>query len=162
MSLIEKAVAELKAGRPIIVTDAPSRENEGDFVMAAEFASTEWIAWGIRHSSGFLCAPMTEELANRFELPIMVESNQDTRKTAYTVSVDAAEGITTGISAHDRALTLRTLGNREAGRLTSFAPATYCRFEPFPVGCWNDQVTPRQQLICLSWPDLTLLALSVS
>ena len=115
MNLVEKAVTELKAGRPIIVTDAPHRENEGDFMMAAEFASPEWIAWGIRHSSGFLCAPMTEELANRFELPLMVESNQDTRKTAYTISVDAAEGITTGISAHDRAFTLRTLANRRSG-----------------------------------------------
>jgi len=79
--------------------------------MAAEFATEEWIAWIVRNTSGYLCAPMTEQRANHLELPLMVLSNQDFLRTQYTVSVDAAEGVTTGISAADRALTLRTLAN---------------------------------------------------
>jgi len=115
MTLIDTAIAELRAGKPILVTDSPDRENEGDVIMAAEKVTTEWLAWTIRHTSGFLCAPMTNERANELDLPLMVEHNQDFRRTAYTVSVDAAEGVTTGISAHDRAETLRVLANPASG-----------------------------------------------
>ena len=115
MTLIETALAELRAGKPVLVTDSSDRENEGDVVMAAEKVTTEWLAWTIRHTSGFLCAPMTNERANELDLPLMVEHNQDFRRTAYTVSVDAAEGVTTGISAHDRAETLRVLANPASG-----------------------------------------------
>lgn len=115
MTLIETAIAQLRAGKPVLVTDSTDRENEGDVVMAAELVTTEWLAWTIRHTSGFLCAPMTNERANELDLPLMVEHNQDFRRTAYTVSVDAAEGITTGISAHDRAETLRVLANPASG-----------------------------------------------
>lgn len=115
MSTLDTAIAELKAGKPIIVVDSPDRENEGDIVMAAQHATAEWIAFTIRHTSGFLCAPMTNGRANELELPLMVENNQDARGTAYTVSVDAAEGITTGISAADRALTLRVLAHPSTG-----------------------------------------------
>lgn len=115
MTLIETAIAELRAGKPVLVTDSADRENEGDVIMAAEKVTTEWLAWTIRHTSGFLCAPMTNERANELDLPLMVEHNQDFRRTAYTVSVDAAEGITTGISAHDRAETLRVLANPASG-----------------------------------------------
>lgn len=115
MTLIETAIAELRAGKPILVTDSADRENEGDVIMAAEKVTTEWLAWTIRHTSGFLCAPMTNERANELDLPLMVEHNQDFRRTAYTVSVDAAEGVTTGISAHDRAETLRVLANPASG-----------------------------------------------
>jgi 3,4-dihydroxy 2-butanone 4-phosphate synthase/GTP cyclohydrolase II len=115
MTIIETAIAELRAGKPVLVTDSADRENEGDVIMAAEKVTTEWLAWTIRHTSGFLCAPMTNERANELDLPLMVEHNQDFRRTAYTVSVDAAEGITTGISAHDRAETLRVLANPASG-----------------------------------------------
>jgi len=115
MTPIEAAIAELRAGRPVIVTDSAERENEGDVVMAAELITTEWLAWTIRYTSGFLCAPMTNERANELDLPLMVAENQDSRRTAYTVSVDAAEGVTTGISAHDRAETLRVLANPASG-----------------------------------------------
>ena len=115
MTLIETAIAELRAGKPVLVTDSADRENEGDVVMAAVIFTTEWLAWTIRHTSGFLCAPMTNERANELDLPLMVEHNQDFRRTAYTVSVDAAEGVTTGISAADRAETLRVLANPASG-----------------------------------------------
>jgi 3,4-dihydroxy 2-butanone 4-phosphate synthase/GTP cyclohydrolase II len=108
---IPTAVAALRAGRPIIVADDESRENEGDVIIAAELATQEWIAWLVRNSSGFICAPMTNEIADRLDLPLMVLDNQDPLGTAYTVSVDAADRLSTGISASDRAHTLRVLAN---------------------------------------------------
>jgi 3,4-dihydroxy 2-butanone 4-phosphate synthase/GTP cyclohydrolase II len=80
-------------------------------VLAAEMASTRWIAWTVRNSSGFICAPLTNDIADRLDLPLMVERNQDPRGTAYTVTVDAADCQGTGISAVDRAHTLRVLAD---------------------------------------------------
>jgi 3,4-dihydroxy 2-butanone 4-phosphate synthase/GTP cyclohydrolase II len=111
---IPTALDELRAGKPIIVVDDEGRENEGDVVIAAEFASQEWLAWLVRNSSGFICAPMTNEIADRLELPMMVLNNEDPRGTNYTVSVDAADRISTGISAADRAHTLRVLASLES------------------------------------------------
>jgi 3,4-dihydroxy 2-butanone 4-phosphate synthase/GTP cyclohydrolase II len=108
---IPTALDALRAGRPILVADNESRENEGDVIIAAQFASQEWLAWIVRHSSGYICAPMTNEIADRLELPIMVVDNQDPLGTNYTISVDAADRISTGISAADRAHTLRALAN---------------------------------------------------
>ena len=111
LTTIPKALDALRAGRPIIVADNESRENEGDVVIAAEFASQEWLAWLVRNSSGFICAPMTNEIADRLELPLMVVNNEDPRGTNYTISVDAADRLSTGISAADRAHTLRVLAD---------------------------------------------------
>ena len=111
LSTIEEALTALREGKPVLVADAENRENEGDAIMAAEFATEEWIAWIVRNTSGYLCAPMTEQMANRLELPLMTIANQDTLRTQYTVSVDAASGVTTGISAADRAHTLQALAN---------------------------------------------------
>lgn len=108
---IEEALAGLRAGRPVLVLDDAHRENEGDVIMAAQHATTEWLGWTIRHSSGYLCAPMDPQWADRLELPMMVERSSDPLRTAYTVSVDATQGVTTGISAHDRALTCRVLAD---------------------------------------------------
>jgi len=111
LASIPTALDALRQGRPVIVVDNESRENEGDVVLAAQFASQEWLAWLVRNSSGFICAPMTNEIADRLELPVMVPENQDPRGTNYTVSVDAADRISTGISAADRAHTLRVLAD---------------------------------------------------
>ena len=111
LATIEQALDALRAGKPILVADDENRENEGDAVMAAEFATPEWIAWMIRRTSGYLCAPMTEQIANRLDLPLMAKSNQDRLRTQYTISVDVAAGTTTGISAGDRALTLQALAD---------------------------------------------------
>jgi 3,4-dihydroxy 2-butanone 4-phosphate synthase/GTP cyclohydrolase II len=108
---IPTALTELRAGKPIIVVDDESRENEGDVVISAQLASQEWLAWMVRNSSGFICAPMTNEIADRLELPVMVAHNEDPRGTNYTISVDAADRISTGISAADRAHTLRVLAD---------------------------------------------------
>lgn len=114
LATVEQALETLKAGKPVLVVDHRNRENEGDAIMAAQFASPEWIAWMVKHTSGFLCAPMAESLANRLELPLMTNNNQDRYRTQYTVSVDAAAGVTTGISASDRAKTLQILANPDS------------------------------------------------
>lgn len=114
-NLVERALAELAAGRPVLVADDAGRENEVDVVFAASVATAEWVGWTVRHSSGYLCAPMPAHRADALELPLMVERSEDPRRTAYTVSVDAAVGVTTGISGADRARTLRVLGDPSSG-----------------------------------------------
>ena len=111
LSPISAALDALRAGKPVIVADDENRENEGDVVLSAELATPEWIAWTVRWSSGFICAPMPAEWADRLDLPPMVEVNEDARGTAYTVSVDAADRVSTGISAADRAHTLNVLAD---------------------------------------------------
>ena len=115
LSTVEQALAALREGKPVLVADAENRENEGDVIMAAEFATPEWLAWIVNHTSGYICAPMTEQLANKLELPLMTVANQDTLRTQYTISVDASDGVTTGISASDRSKTLRVLADPESG-----------------------------------------------
>jgi len=115
LATIETALAQLRLGRPVLVVDDDHRENEGDVVLSAELATTQWVAWTVRHSSGLLCAPMPDAVADRLQLPLMVRDNQDPRGTAYTVSVDARDGVTTGISAADRTRTVRVLADPTAG-----------------------------------------------
>ncbi|GAA4354200.1 3,4-dihydroxy-2-butanone-4-phosphate synthase [Angustibacter luteus] len=111
LATVEAALDELRRGRPVLVVDDADRENEGDVVLAAEHATAQWLAWTVRHTSGYLCAPMPADWADRLALPPMVAQNEDSLRTAYTVSVDAREGVTTGISAADRAHTLRVLAD---------------------------------------------------
>jgi 3,4-dihydroxy 2-butanone 4-phosphate synthase/GTP cyclohydrolase II len=111
LATIEQALDALRTGRPVLVADSEDRENEGDVILAAETLTDEWLAWTIRHSSGYLCAPVTAAVADRLALPLMVADNRDPLRTAYTVTVDAAHGVTTGISAADRARTIRLLAD---------------------------------------------------
>ncbi|GAB2981403.1 hypothetical protein GCM10027282_20180 [Frigoribacterium salinisoli] len=131
---VELVLEHLRAGRPVIVVDAEDREDEGDVVLAAELASPEWIAWTVRHSSGFLCAPMAPEIADHLDLPPMVAHSEDVRGTAYTVSVDAAHGVTTGISASDRATTLRVLGAADSVRDDLHRPGHVLPLRALPGG----------------------------
>lgn len=114
LATIPEALDALRAGRPVIVADDENRENEGDVILSAELATPEWIAWTVRWSSGFICAPMPADWADRLDLPPMVAVNEDARGTAYTVSVDAADRVSTGISASDRAHTLNVLANPDS------------------------------------------------
>ncbi|GHD01369.1 3,4-dihydroxy-2-butanone-4-phosphate synthase [Zhihengliuella salsuginis] len=111
---IEAAVAAIAAGRPVVVVDDADRENEGDIVFAAEFATAELMGWTVRYSSGVVCAPLAGDRADALGLPPMVEVNEDAKGTAYTVSCDAAAGVSTGISGADRALTARLLADTAA------------------------------------------------
>jgi len=105
------ALDRFRRGEMVIVVDDHDRENEGDLIMLAEHAAAEKTAFMVRHTTGILCVAITAEHAHQLRLPYMVEQNQDVRKTAFTVSVDLAEGITTGVSAIERTATIRALGS---------------------------------------------------
>src|SRR5438445_12397194 len=113
-SRIEDAVAAIGRGEIVVVTDDEERENEGDLIMAAQAATPEKVAFFLQHTSGVICAPLTGERADALGLPLMVEENRESHRTAFTVSVDLAAGITTGISADDRARTIQALANPES------------------------------------------------
>ena len=106
---IEKAVAAIGRGEIVVVVDDEDRENEGDLIMAAEFATPENIAFFLSHTSGVICMPMTGDRLDELELPLMVSANTEANRTAFTVSVDSRHGTTTGISAADRAATVQAL-----------------------------------------------------
>ncbi|WP_346772808.1 3,4-dihydroxy-2-butanone-4-phosphate synthase [Rhodococcus sp. 14C212] len=108
---VPAALDALCAGRPVLVLDDSDRENEGDVVLAAAMAEPSWVAWMVRHTSGLLCAPLPAARADELHLPPMVGRNTDPRGTAYAVSVDAARGVSTGISATDRAHTAQVLAD---------------------------------------------------
>ena len=114
MSQLQIALAAYKNGDFIFVTDDADRENEGDLMLLAEKATTEKVAFMVRHTTGILCVAMTQERARTLHLPLMVEENQDSKKTAFTVSVDYKPGITTGVSAQERANTVRALAAASA------------------------------------------------
>ncbi|WP_024805413.1 bifunctional 3,4-dihydroxy-2-butanone-4-phosphate synthase/GTP cyclohydrolase II [Nocardia sp. BMG51109] len=111
---IERAVADIAAGKAVVVVDDEGRENEGDLIFAAEKATPELVAFMIRYTSGYICVPLTGADCDRLGLPPMYAINQDKHGTAYTVSVDAREGVSTGISAGDRATTMRLLADPAA------------------------------------------------
>jgi len=111
LNAIEELVAELRAGRMVVVMDDEDRENEGDLIMAAEHATPEAVAFMIRHTSGIICVPMEESRLAALELPQMVPANSESQRTAFTVSVDVRTGTTTGVSAADRAATIRALAD---------------------------------------------------
>ena len=108
---IERAIADIAAGRAVVVVDDENRENEGDLIFAASKATPELMAFTIRWSSGVICVPMPGVMLDRLEIPLMTPHNKERMRTAYTISVDARDGVTTGISAADRAHTVRTLAD---------------------------------------------------
>ncbi|KAI9834964.1 MAG: 3,4-dihydroxy 2-butanone 4-phosphate synthase [Sarea resinae] len=112
---IEDSIDAFRRGEFIVVLDSQDRENEGDLIIAAEDVTTEKMAFMIRHTSGFICAPLPPSSTVSLDLPQMVVANADPNRTAYTISVDANSPLTTtGISSHDRALTCRTLASPSA------------------------------------------------
>jgi 3,4-dihydroxy 2-butanone 4-phosphate synthase / GTP cyclohydrolase II len=111
LDTVDRALVDLAAGKAVLVIDDEDRENEGDLIFAAQLATPELVAFMVRYTSGYICVPITEANADRLDLPPMFRVNQDRRGTAYTVTVDAREGISTGISASDRAHTIRLLAD---------------------------------------------------
>jgi 3,4-dihydroxy 2-butanone 4-phosphate synthase/GTP cyclohydrolase II len=120
ISSVGEILAELRAGRMVVIMDDEDRENEGDLIMAAEHATPEAVAFMIRYTSGIICVPMEEEPLLRLELPQMVPVNSESHRTAFTVSVDLRLGTTTGVSSGDRAATIRALAESTT-RPTDFA-----------------------------------------
>jgi 3,4-dihydroxy 2-butanone 4-phosphate synthase / GTP cyclohydrolase II len=111
LDTVERAIADIAAGKAVVVVDDEGRENEGDIIFAASKATPELMAFTIRHSSGVICVPMPGRMLDRLEIPLMTPHNKDKLRTAYTLSVDARDGVSTGISAADRAHTARVLAD---------------------------------------------------
>jgi 3,4-dihydroxy 2-butanone 4-phosphate synthase/GTP cyclohydrolase II len=108
---VERAVADIAAGKAVVVIDDEERENEGDLIFAAEKATPEMVAFMVRYTSGYLCVPLDGAICDKLGLLPMYAVNQDKHGTAYTVTVDARHGVGTGISASDRATTMRLLAD---------------------------------------------------
>lgn len=117
---IEDVIAAIGRGEIVVMVDDEDRENEGDFIMAAEFATPEKLAFIVRYSTGVVCCPLTDERCDDLRLPLMVEQNTESQRTAFTDTVDLIDGTSTGISAADRALTLRALSDPDLD-YTAFA-----------------------------------------
>ncbi len=113
---VETAIAAIARGEIVVVVDDEDRENEGDLIMAAEFATPEKIAFYVRHTSGVICVGLTGQRCDELDLPLMVERNTESNRTAFTDSVDLIQGTSTGISAADRALTIRALADAAVSR----------------------------------------------
>jgi 3,4-dihydroxy 2-butanone 4-phosphate synthase / GTP cyclohydrolase II len=114
MNTIDEILADMRAGRMVVIMDDEDRENEGDLIMAAEAVTPEAIGFIVRHSSGIICQPMLHERLEQLRLPPMVPDNTESHRTAFTISVDYRHGTTTGISAHDRARTIRALAEPDS------------------------------------------------
>jgi 3,4-dihydroxy 2-butanone 4-phosphate synthase/GTP cyclohydrolase II len=115
LSTIEEAIEDIRQGRMVILVDDEDRENEGDLTLAAQFVTPEAINFMARHGRGLVCLSITEEKARQLNLPPMVSDNTSSFGTAFTVSIEARRGVSTGISAHDRATTIRTAIAEDAG-----------------------------------------------
>jgi 3,4-dihydroxy 2-butanone 4-phosphate synthase/GTP cyclohydrolase II len=111
LDTVERAISDIAAGKAVVVVDDEQRENEGDLVFAASKSTPELMAFTIRWSSGVVCVPMTAEVLDRLGIPLMTPHNRERMRTAYTISVDARDGVTTGISAADRSRTVRVLND---------------------------------------------------
>ncbi|KAI4177454.1 MAG: hypothetical protein LQ343_000435 [Gyalolechia ehrenbergii] len=137
---IEDAIQAFGNGEFIVVLDSMDRENEGDLIIAAEAMTTEKMAFMVRHSSGLICTPLPPTLAQKLELPQMVKANADPNRTAYTISIDASDSsITTGISAHDRALTCRKLAAADVSASSFRRPGHI-----FPLRATNGGIRERK------------------
>ncbi|PKI82632.1 3,4-dihydroxy-2-butanone-4-phosphate synthase [Malassezia vespertilionis] len=112
---VDEVVTDVKEGKFVVILDDEDRENEGDAIIAASKVTTEQMAWFIKHTSGFICISLTPARLQALDLPMMVPQNTERHKTAYTITVDYLHGTTTGISAHDRALTARMLADPSLG-----------------------------------------------
>ncbi|BCA94714.1 riboflavin biosynthesis protein RibBA [Legionella antarctica] len=122
LATIEQAVETLKAGKMIILMDDEDRENEGDLVMAAEFVTPEAINFMSRFGCGLICLPMADELIDKLQLPMMAQNNKSPYGTAFTVSIEAAQGVSTGISARDRAHTIKVAIDSKSGPSDVISP----------------------------------------
>ncbi|MGL5016998.1 MAG: 3,4-dihydroxy-2-butanone-4-phosphate synthase, partial [Luteolibacter sp.] len=133
-SPIPEIIEEIAAGRLVIVADDPSRENEADLVGAASHCTPDMVNFMATHARGMICTPITAERTEELDLPQMTRRNREGHKTAFTVTVDAAEGVTTGISAADRALTIRLLADASAGPESFVRPGHVFPLQGVPEG----------------------------
>lgn len=149
---VERAVADIAAGKAVIVIDDEDRENEGDLIFAAEKATPEMVAFMVRYTSGYLCVPLDGAICDRLGLLPMYAVNQDKHGTAYTVTVDAKDGVGTGISASDRATTMRLLANPISVADDFTRPGHVVPLRAKDGACCAGPVTPRPRSTWPGWP----------
>ena len=150
---IERAITDIKAGKAVVVIDDEDRENEGDLIFAAELATTELVAFMVRYTSGYICVPITEEEADRLDLPPMFRVNQDRRGTAYTVTVDAREESRPGFPRPTAPTPSGCWPIRARQRPISPGPDTSSRCGPRTAACCAGRATPRPLSTWPCWPD---------
>ena len=148
---VEKALADIRAGRQVIVVDDENRENEGDLTMAADLVTPDAVNFMAAHGRGLICLAISEEKVASLRLPMMTQDNRSPHNTAFTVSVDARRGISTGISARERAHTIRTAVAPDAAPDDLVTPG-----HVFPCGrsaaaCWFALATPRLRSTWPAW-----------
>ncbi len=154
LSPIEDIIEDARNGRPYILVDAEDRENEGDIIIPAQFATPEQINFMAKHARGLICLSITAERA-RQRLPPMATDNQSGHGTAFTVSIEAREGVTTGISAHDRAHTIAVAVDPTKGVDDIVSPGHVSRWWPRTAACWSAPATPRPRWTSRAWPAST-------
>jgi 3,4-dihydroxy 2-butanone 4-phosphate synthase/GTP cyclohydrolase II len=140
---VRRAIDAIREGRMVILTDDEDRENEGDIVLAAEKVTPEAINFMAREARGLICLALTEEQIDRLRLPMMVEKNKASLQTAFTVSIEAREGVTTGISASDRAHTIRVATSPESRPEDLVSPGHIFPLRARPGACSSVRVRPR-------------------
>ena len=139
ISNIEAALEDLKKGKMIILVDDEDRENEGDLIIAADKVTPEHINFMTTHGRGLICLPMSEMLIRRLQLPMMVEDNKSPYRTAFTVSIEARQGVSTGISAYDRAHTIKTAIAADAKAADLVSPGHIFPLKAKPLGVLERQ-----------------------
>ena len=152
---VPAALEEMRAGRMVVVVDDEDRENEGDLTMAAEKVTPEAINFMARFGRGLICLSLTEERCDYLRLAPMTNANESPFGTAFTESIEAREGVTTGISAADRARTIRSPSIPPRAPPTWCAPATSFPCAPAPAACWSAPGKPKPASIWRAWPDST-------
>ncbi len=151
-STIEEAIADIKAGKMLIVVDDEDRENEGDLTIAAEKVTPDAINFMARYGRGLICLAMTGERLDQLQIPLMVSDNTSLYGTAFCVSIEAKRMVSTGISAADRAQTILTAIDPALSRTTWCGPAMCFRYARERVACWCAPGKPRRRLIWRASP----------
>ena len=152
---IDEAIEDIRQGKLVVVVDAADRENEGDLTIAAQFATPEAINFMATHGRGLICLCLTEERCDELELKPMTYNNETPNETAFTIAIEAREGVTTGISAADRAHTIQVAIDPTKGPATSSSPATSSRSAPAPAACSSAPARPRPRSISRASPGST-------
>ena len=155
LSSTEEILEDARQGRMFILVDAEDRENEGDLVIPAQMATPDAINFMARFGRGLICLSITPERADALHLHAMARSNQSRHTTAFTVSIEAREGVTTGISAYDRSHTIAVAINPEKDFRDIVSPATFSRWWPAKAACWCAPATPRPRWTSRALPGLT-------
>ena len=147
---IEEALEDLRAGKIILVTDDEDRENEGDMICAAQFATTENVNLMASVAKGLICMPMSEEFCRKLQIPQMVSENTDNHETAFTVSIDHVD-TTTGISAEERGFTARACVDDDAKPQDFRRPGHMFPLKAKKTVCWREMDIRKLPWICLGW-----------